>query len=108
MKNVTSPDCLLLSSAKMPVFKKFKSSIGEDLYKQKINEFALNHDVSGAVRLCGTCSQLQFDHKPGPCTRTEKTDIVKYSSDEIDEIVTAINQDVVKQIIENRCTSGKI
>ena len=88
----------------MPVFKKFKLSIGEDLYKQKVKEFALNHDVSGAVRLCGTCSQLEFDHKPGPCTRTEKIDIVKYSSDEINEIVTAINQDVVKQIIENTKT----
>ena len=88
----------------MPVFKKFKLSIGEDLYKQKVKEFASNHDVSGAVRLCGTCSQLEFDHKPGPCTRTEKTDIVKYSSDEINEIVTAINQDAVKQIIENTKT----
>ena len=50
--------------------KKFKSVIGEDIYNQKIKDFAINKDVRGAIKIFDTCSELEFDHKPGPCTRS--------------------------------------
>ena len=88
----------------MQVAKKFKRDMGDALYDKKIKEFAANKDVEAAVRLCTTCNQLQFDHKSGPCTRSEKTESVKYSSEEISYIIIAINKDVVSSIIDNAKT----
>ena len=88
----------------MLVAKKFKRDMGDALYDKKIKEFAANKDVEAAVRLCTTCNQLQFDHKSGPCTRSEKTESVKYSSEEISERIIAINKDVVSAIIDNAKT----
>ena len=88
----------------MSVAKKFKREMGDALYDQKIKEFAANKDVEAAVRLCTTCKQLQFNHTPGPCTRSEKSESVKYSSEEISEIIIAINKDVVSAIIDNAKT----
>ena len=73
----------------MNIVKKLKAKIGEDLYNQKIRDFAINKDVGGAIKICNTCSGLEFDHKPGPCTRSIKT--TNYESDEIDSIILAIN-----------------
>ena len=81
----------------MNIVKKFKAEIGVDIYNQKIRDFAINKDVRGAVKICNTCSGLEFDHTPGPCTRSIKP--TKYESDEIDAIILAINNDVVKEIV---------
>ena len=39
----------------MNIVKKFKSEIGEDLYNQKIRDFAVNKYVGGAIRIYETC-----------------------------------------------------
>ena len=81
----------------MKIVKKFKSDIGEDIYNQKIKDFAINKDVRGAIKICDTCSELEFDHKPGPCTRS--TEIKKYQSEELNAIISAINNDIVTEIV---------
>ena len=85
----------------MPGFKQFKSDMGDDLYNQRVKQYAADKNVEAAVRLCKTCDQFEFGHKSGPCTRSEKTDVIQYKSEEINEISPAINKDVVNQIIEN-------
>ena len=85
----------------MPAFKQFKSDMGDKLYEQRVKKYAADKDVEAAVRLCETCGQLQFAHKPGPCTRSDKDDAIKYKSEQIQDISVAINRDIVNQIIEN-------
>ena len=75
--------------------------MGDQLYDQKVKQYAANKEVEAAVRLCETCGQLQFCHKSGPCTRSEKDNTAKYKSEEIIDIAAAINKDIVNQIIEN-------
>ena len=81
--------------------KKFKIDIGGDkVYDSKVKDYAELKDVQTAVQICGACGQLNFQHKPGPCTRLDKAEN-KYSDSEISEIVAAINRDVVTKIVEN-------
>ena len=84
----------------MPGFKQFKSEMGDQLYDQKVKQYAANKEVESAVRLCETCGQLQFCHKSGPCTRSEKDNTAKYKSEEIIDISAAINKDKLLKLLK--------
>ena len=81
---------------------KFKSDVGEDFYRQKVNEFAVLKDVGTAIKDCDTCGRIQFCHGPGPCTRLAKTNSeteTKFDNDQLSEIKSEINRDIIKEII---------
>ena len=71
---------------------------------KKVKLLAENKDVQAVNNICGSCSQLEFDHHPGVCTRSAADKSVQYSEDQIAEIVKGVSQDVVNTIIENTKT----
>ena len=90
-----------LEFVKMKTFQKFKSSMGEN-YQKKVESLAKTKDVQSIHKICESCCQLEFDHRPGVCTRSFTADkLEKYSAEQISEIVSGISQDVVNSIIEN-------
>ena len=75
--------------------------MGEN-YRKKVELLAKAKDMQSVHKICETCTQLEFDHRPGMCTRSVTADKVeKYSAGEISEIVSGISKDVVDTIIEN-------
>ena len=73
-----------------------------DNYQKKVELLAKTKDVQSVHKICGTCSQLEFEHRPGVCTRSVNTEnIDKYNAEEIAEIVSYVSQDVVNAIIDN-------
>ena len=97
-----SPDTFLF---KMNI-KKFKNDIGEDFYMKRVKEFAINKNVGNALKLCDTCKELEFSHKPGPCTRSEKSES-KITTEQLAEIRQEINRDIIAEIIANAKSEDK-
>ena len=91
-----SPDSFLF---KMTI-KKFKSDIGEDFYKERVTEYARDKNVGLAVKLCDTCGDLEFCHRPGVCKRSDKSSC-KLTEEELREIQQCINRDIIEEIIAN-------
>ena len=88
----------------MKASKKYKSDMGDN-YWQKIRSLAEKKDVQLVNRICETCSQLLFNHKPGVCTRSVSAETVgEYTAEQIAEIVSGLSEDVVNTIIENTKT----
>ena len=56
----------------MKNFQKYKADMGDD-YNDKVKQIAKSKDVQAVNKVCTVCDQLEFDHKPGPCTRANKT-----------------------------------
>ena len=90
----------------MASVKKFKSEIGDDIYKNRVNEYAAKKDVEAAIKVCDACEQLQFCHEPGPCTRSDKSKFTNYDSKQISEIASAINKDIIEKIISDAKSSS--
>ena len=83
----------------MKNFQKYKADMGDD-YNDKVKQIAKSKDVQSVNKVCAVCDQLEFDHKPGPCTRANKTENSKYSAAQIAEIKEHVMNDVVQAIIE--------
>ena len=90
----------------MASVKKFKSEIGDDIYNNRVNEYADKKDVEAAIKVCDACNQLQFCHEPGPCTRSDKSKFTNYNSKQISEIASAINKDIIEKIISDAKSSA--
>ena len=58
----------------MTSFEEFKDNMGDE-YMKKVKVIADSKNISAVTKLCGTCNQLEFDHKPGPCTRLSKSSL---------------------------------
>ena len=86
----------------MKAFKKYKSDMGDN-YWQKIRSLAEKKDFQLVNKICETCSQLLFNHKPGVCTRSVSAE-TEYTAEQISEIVSGLSEDVVNTIIENTKT----
>ena len=63
---------VLKNKIKMTKFNKFKADIGDE-YDKKVKEIAKSREVQRASEVCGSCNQLEFDHKTGSCTRLGKS-----------------------------------
>ena len=83
----------------MKDFEKYKADMGDD-YEYKVKQIAKSKDVQDVNKVFPVCDQLEFDHKPGPCTRANKVENSKYSADQIAEIKEHVMNDVVQAIIE--------
>ena len=84
----------------MKIFEKFKAAMGEN-YNKKVKLLADTKDVQSVNDICQACSQLLFDHNPGICTRSVAEKSIKYTADEVAEIVHGISKDVVDLIVVN-------
>ena len=72
-----------------------------DNYSKKIELLAKSKDVKSVSKVCESCSQLEFDHRPGACTRSANSDKEKYTPEQIAEIVAGVSQDVLDAIMDN-------
>ena len=89
----------VLTKKRMTKFNKFKADMGDE-YDKKVKEIAKSREVQRAVTVCGSCNQLEFDHRSGSCTRLGKSATTKYTPEEIEEISKEIVKDVLEAIIE--------
>ena len=94
-----SLDYFLLDIKTEMDFQKFKAAMGDE-YELKVKQIAKSKDVKAVNKVCSVCEQLEFDHKPGPCTRSNKAEKAKYSAAQIAEIKEHVMSDVVQAIIE--------
>ena len=78
-------------------FEEFKANMGDE-YLKKVKEIAESKNINAITKVCSACNQLDFDHKPGPCTRANKS--VKSTKD-ISDITEKVMEDVINAIIEN-------
>ena len=74
----------------MKIFEKYKSAMGDN-YSKKIELLAKSKDVKSVSKVCESCSQLEFDHRPGACTRSANSDKEKYTPEQIAEIVAGVS-----------------
>ena len=81
----------------MTSFEEFKANMGDE-YMKKVKEIAESKNINGVTKVCSACHQLEFDHKPGPCTRASKS--AKPAKD-ISDITEKVMEDVINAIIEN-------
>ena len=63
---------------------------------EKVKVIADSKNISAVTKLCGTCNQLEFDHKPGPCTMLSKSS--PKSVKNISDITEKVMEDVVNAI----------
>ena len=83
----------------MPI-NKFKSEIGEDFYAERIANYAKDKNIAGALTVCDSCGQLEFCHKPGPCTRSDQK-VLKLNEEELSQVKQAINEEIIKLIVKS-------
>ena len=85
----------------MKSFEQFKRDMSDE-YPIKVKEVAKAKNVQAVGKVCDACGQLEFDHKPGVCTRSRKADKSgKYTPEQLDEIVDGVMKDVVAAIVED-------
>ena len=84
----------------MTPINKFKSEVGEDLYRQRVTAFAAEKNIAGAIKICDNCGQLQLCHNPGPCKRSDKSES-KFSDEQMSQLIHAVNEDIVREIIKS-------
>ena len=83
----------------MTKFEKFKADMGDE-YDKKVKEIARSRNVQTSTKVCKSCNQLEFDHKPGSCMRSSAAVTTQYTSGELEDISKDIMKDVVKAIVE--------